>query len=76
MDMETSQDDRHGSSPSNKELPAENESSSVASATSMDSSCPSITPSSKGQLSSVSELVGKSKKAAFSLWTLLHAKVG
>jgi hypothetical protein len=24
----------------------------------------------------ISDLVGKSKKAAFSLWTLLHAKVG
>ena len=73
--METSIDEHRGASNSNKELPPDNETSSIASAASMDSASSSITSSSKGQ-STVSELVGKSKKAAFSLWTLLHAKVG
>lgn len=71
--METNQGELKGNNNSNEKLPPDNDTSSVASATSMDSSCSSITPSSKGQ-NSVSELVGKSKKAAFSLWTLLHAK--
>lgn len=74
MEIETSQNDRQRTSASNKEMSAENETSSVASATSMDSSCSSLPPSSKGQEGSVSALVAKSKKAAFSLWTLLHAK--
>lgn len=76
MDVETSHNDHQRSSALNKEMSAENETSSVASATSMDSSSASLPSSSKGQQGSVSALVAKSKKAAFSLWTLLHAKVG
>jgi hypothetical protein len=81
IEMETTEDERQGNSKGNKESQPENESTYVASVTSMDSSC-SIGSSSKDgnandlPQSSISELVGKSKKAAFSLWTLLHAKVG
>lgn len=63
----------HGS----KELQPENEPACITSVTSMDLSC-SLTSTSNDvkpkPKSSISELVGKSKKAAFSLWTLLHAK--
>lgn len=79
--METNGDGRQNNSDRSKESKPENESASVASVTSMDSSS-SIASSSKDvkandlRNSSISEVVEKSKKAAFSLWTLLHAKVG
>jgi len=77
--MEINEDERQGNSNGIKESLSKNDSTSLASVTSMDSSC-SISSSSKDlkandlRKSSISELVGKSKKAAFSLWTLLHAK--
>lgn len=77
--METNGDGRQNNSDRSKESKPENESASVASVTSMDSSS-SIASSSKDvkandlRNSSISEVVEKSKKAAFSLWTLLHAK--
>jgi len=78
--METMGDDeRQDGSNGNEEMHPDNESTSVAADDSMDSSC-SIASASKdvkaneARKSSISELVGKSKKAAFSLWTLLHAK--
>ena len=74
-------DERQDGSNGNEEMHPDNESTSVAADDSMDSSC-SIASASKDvkaneerKSSSISELVGKSKKAAFSLWTLLHAKV-
>lgn len=73
--METDQVEQQADSNAGKESPAENETSSVVSATSMDSGCSSLANSPKGQ-NSISVLVAKSKKAASSLWTLLHAKVG
>ena len=75
MEVEKDQVDRQGNSDESKESQPENESSSVVSANSTDSGSSSFASSPKGQ-SQVSELVAKSKKAASSLWTLLHAKVG
>eukprot|EP00533_Pseudo-nitzschia_delicatissima_P008581 CAMPEP_0116102632 /NCGR_PEP_ID=MMETSP0327-20121206/13454_1 /TAXON_ID=44447 /ORGANISM="Pseudo-nitzschia delicatissima, Strain B596" /LENGTH=348 /DNA_ID=CAMNT_0003594687 /DNA_START=201 /DNA_END=1247 /DNA_ORIENTATION=+ len=73
MEVEKDQVDRQGNSDESKESQPENESSSVVSNNSMDSGSSSLASSPKGQ-SQVSELVAKSKKAASSLWTLLHAK--
>jgi len=82
MEMEINEDDRQGDNSTSGKPKLENASMSEPSDTSTDSSC-SIASSSKKEnkpnnlnKSSISELVGKSKKAAFSLWTLLHAKVG
>mmetsp|Transcript_31551 Transcript_31551/g.74266 ORF Transcript_31551/g.74266 Transcript_31551/m.74266 type:complete len:363 (-) Transcript_31551:1357-2445(-) len=80
MEMETTEGDGcQAGSNGNHEKYTENESSSVASVASMDSSCSNVSSSKDAKAnnsrnSNISELVGKSKKAAFSLWTLLHAK--
>jgi len=81
--METTGGDEYQArSNGNQERHPENESSSIASVASMDSSGSNLSSSkdaktndSRNTSSNISELVGKSKKAAFSLWTLLHAKV-
>ena len=77
--MEINEDERKARENGSKESRPETESIALSSINSMDLSC-SIASSSKDlkpkPKSSISELVGKSKKAAFSLWTLLHAKVG
>ena len=83
MEMETTGGDEYQAGRNgNQERHPENESSSVASVASMDSSGSNLSSSkdaktndSRNNSSNISELVGKSKKAAFSLWTLLHAKV-
>ena len=79
IEMETNKDEPQAGRNGTKESQTETKPSSIPSVTSMDLSC-SITSASKDvkpkPKSSISELVGKSKKAAFSLWTLLHAKVG
>ena len=79
--METSGADecqarRNGS----EEMHSENDCSSLKSVASMDSSSSNLSSSqdvksNNSHNGNISELVGKSKKAAFSLWTLLHAKV-
>jgi len=82
MEMETTGGDEYQArSNGNQERHPENESSSIASVASMDSSGSNLSSSkdaktndSRNTSSNISELVGKSKKAAFSLWTLLHAK--
>jgi len=77
IEMETNEDERQASRNGSKDSQPETESTSISSITGMDMSC-SIASTSKDvkpkPKTSISELVGKSKKAAFSLWTLLHAK--
>ena len=81
--METQTDDecQGSSSKGSKDSNPENESASAASNSSMDSFCSiasspnNIRANDSRKSNNISELVGKSKKAAFSLWTLLHAKV-
>ena len=79
IEMETNKDEPQAGRNGTKESQTETKPSCIPSVTSMDLSR-SITSASKDvkpkPKSSISELVGKSKKAAFSLWTLLHAKVG
>mmetsp|Transcript_7227 Transcript_7227/g.15610 ORF Transcript_7227/g.15610 Transcript_7227/m.15610 type:complete len:367 (+) Transcript_7227:239-1339(+) len=80
--METQTDDecQGSSSKGSKDSNPENESASAASNSSMDSFCSiasspnNIRANDSRKSNNISELVGKSKKAAFSLWTLLHAK--
>lgn len=78
--MEEQQDENQGNSNGNKDSQPENESTSIASVTSMDcsssiASTPKEVKAKDSQKDTISDLVAKSKKAAFSLWTLLHAKV-
>lgn len=75
----TEGDEAKDGSDVDKYMQRENESPSIASVPSLNSSC-SVTSSKDAKAnecrqSNIGELVGKSKKAAFSLWTLLHAKV-
>lgn len=77
--METDEPENQTNNNGERDSQPENQSTPMALISGMDSSC-SIGASSKDatandlRKSNISELVGKSKKAAFSLWTLLHAK--
>mmetsp|Transcript_24937 Transcript_24937/g.58516 ORF Transcript_24937/g.58516 Transcript_24937/m.58516 type:complete len:361 (-) Transcript_24937:169-1251(-) len=75
--MEINEDGRQASETGSNESQPKTESTAISSMTSIELSC-SLASTSKDvkpkPKDNISELVGKSKKAAFSLWTLLHAK--